>query len=233
MGQSKWFTAGQPTTRLLALKPDLERMYFVDGLGQVAISKIIGVHQRHICHWFKVLGISSRPKQGVKKIGLPPKNLTGLRFGSLAVLSFSHRDARGRAIWHARCDCGQECEMRGDHLQTQNSTACKSCGAQKTGQAHVTHGATGTREYINFIASLHRRGLRQRTPAWADLDAIRIIYQKCPSGSHVDHIIPLRGKLVSGLHVPQNLQYLPGSENCRKSNKFTPIQESYGPRNTN
>jgi hypothetical protein len=62
----------------------------------------------------------------------------------------------------------------------------------------------------------------QRTPAWANLDKIAEIYANCPEGYHVDHIIPLQGELVSGLHVENNLQYLSALENIQKSNKFIP-----------
>lgn len=60
-----------------------------------------------------------------------------------------------------------------------------------------------------------------RTPPWADLEAIQKFYEACPEGYEVDHIIPLQGKEVSGLHVLENLQYLTREENRQKSNKFT------------
>jgi hypothetical protein len=80
--------------------------------------------------------------------------------------------------------------------------------------------ADSTPGYRRAQHAAHRVARKSRTPRWADRAAIRAIYANCPEGFHVDHVIPLRGKWVSGLHVEVNLQYLPSSENQRKSNKY-------------
>lgn len=72
--------------------------------------------------------------------------------------------------------------------------------------------------YNAYLASRKSR-VKLATPKWANLKQLREIYFNCPEGYHVDHIIPLNGTNVSGLHIPGNLQYLPAIENLRKSNK--------------
>lgn len=59
-----------------------------------------------------------------------------------------------------------------------------------------------------------------RVPKWAQLNEIKQFYLNCPLNHHVDHIVPLCGRLVSGLHVLENLQYLPASENLKKGNSY-------------
>ncbi len=73
---------------------------------------------------------------------------------------------------------------------------------------------------INSNAARYRAAKLQRTVGWTDDLVIRMIYEDCPEGMEVDHIIPLQGKNVSGLHVAWNLQYLTKEENCRKGNRY-------------
>lgn len=68
-----------------------------------------------------------------------------------------------------------------------------------------------------------RRACETRsTPTWADVNAMAAIYASCPSGHHVDHVVPLRSKLVCGLHCEANLRVVPARDNLVKGNKEWP-----------
>lgn len=86
------------------------------------------------------------------------------------------------------------------------STECKQCRAEylKTG---IGNAQTARRNARKLQASV----------LW-DQEGITEFYENCPEGHHVDHIIPLQGKYVCGLHVLSNLQYLSASDNHCKGN---------------
>jgi len=82
---------------------------------------------------------------------------------------------------------------------------------------------------VNAYNSKRRADEKTATPSWADLDKIKSLYNVAHyfdwiSGGfvkhHVDHIVPLRGKNVCGLHVEHNLQILIDKDNLRKSNNY-------------
>lgn len=83
---------------------------------------------------------------------------------------------------------------------------------------------------VNANTALRHTAKMCRTPAWLteeDKLYIRCLYQLSSMRTresdiawNVDHIVPLQGKNVSGLHVPWNLQVIPASINFRKNNRF-------------
>ena len=81
--------------------------------------------------------------------------------------------------------------------------------ADKRGRVSEAH--FKARNKANVYA--YRARQQNAIPADANLKLIRTIYENCPSGYHVDHIIALAS---GGMHHQDNLQYLPISENCRK-----------------
>lgn len=105
-----------------------------------------------------------------------------------------------------------------DNTKSQSYRLKDPEGARLRGISHYNRN-----KRVYLYKNAHRRAIKyMATVSWANLDNIKSIYLNCPEGMHVDHIIPLQGKLVSGLHVEHNLQYLTAEENLKKSNKFTP-----------
>jgi len=73
------------------------------------------------------------------------------------------------------------------------------------------------------IAAAKRARRKKATPQWLTDEhkaEMLEIYETCPRGYHVDHIVPLAAKEACGLHVPWNLQHLPAAENQRKKNRL-------------
>lgn len=81
----------------------------------------------------------------------------------------------------------------------------------------------------NYHTAGYRAQQKQATPKWlskAQLNKIRALYKEAKLLSkvtgvqhHVDHIMPLNSDVLSGLHVPWNLQILTSRENIQKSNR--------------
>ena len=76
----------------------------------------------------------------------------------------------------------------------------------------------------------HRARLLSATPSWADQKTITSFYAEARRASlktgvvhHVDHIVPLKGKTVCGLHVPWNLQVLTAFANQSKGNRLIAV----------
>ena len=74
--------------------------------------------------------------------------------------------------------------------------------------------------------------LKNATPKWLDMEAVALKYKKRDYLSqvigikhHVDHIIPLQGENVCGLHVAWNLQIITAEENLSKNNKLPPQEQ--------
>jgi hypothetical protein len=82
-------------------------------------------------------------------------------------------------------------------------------------------------EHARLQLAIAQGKRRRRYVSWANLDAMAAVYAKAAllrrtTGCSyvVDHIVPLRGREVSGLHVENNLRIIERSENARKSNKW-------------
>lgn len=80
---------------------------------------------------------------------------------------------------------------------------------------------------VRHLNTARKSRIKIATPPWADLEAIKAVYAEARRLTnetgvfhHVDHVIPINGDLVCGLHVHWNLRPLPWRENISKKNKL-------------
>ena len=136
----------------------------------------------------------------------------------------------------SKCDLCKTLELFGiaKNVSTGVSPYCKECSKNRSQNIRNTNPELSREHsrsnYLNHKEAYIRRNIERKlhtklsTPSWANLDIIQRIYD-CAETAHVDHIVPLRGELVCGLHVENNLQYLTPEENLSKGNKYSSLTE--------
>lgn len=101
--------------------------------------------------------------------------------------------------------------------------------SERTGEERL-QGESHPEFHIRMASKLplnNGRDLLTRTPKWADKDLINekrrerdLLIAKTGVDHHIDHIIPIRGKNVCGLHTHENLRVITAAENIKKSNRW-------------
>ena len=146
-------------------------------------------------------------------------DMVGKKFGKLTVVEMSDKDG----VYYrylCKCDCGNTKVLKGASLRSGLTKSCGCIRSEYMSNKNYKHGQCKTSAYKSAMSRLMHMKRKYRLPKWADIEAIRQFYMNKPQGYEVDHIIPLNGKMVSGLHVLENLQYLTIAENRSKNNKF-------------
>ena len=99
----------------------------------------------------------------------------------------------------------------------------------KTNNFHSKRWKKENPEKRHADVAKRRASKLMRTPVWLDATQkaeIDFTYEYCAAlrsigmDYHVDHIVPLQGRTVSGLHVPFNLQVIHAKDNLRKANNL-------------
>lgn len=123
-----------------------------------------------------------------------------------------------------------------------SNRACREC-RQEWHNAHPDVHRKNARDWkknnvgkATALNARRRAEKKKRTPPWLTKEHIRAMTTLYSQAAwltkitgvqwHVDHIIPLNGKNVSGLHIPNNLRVIPAKENLKKGNKLASLKRA-------
>lgn len=111
---------------------------------------------------------------------------------------------------------------------------CRVVDKDKAKQS-VTRWRKSNKGKANFYAAKRRASKLQATPIWlspghcCEIKTMYIMAETMTQEQgvkyHVDHIVPLQGKTVCGLHVPWNLQIIRAADNISKGNRLINYEE--------
>ncbi len=129
---------------------------------------------------------------------------------------------RNKARWKARkkqWELSNPDKVAAAYVTRSSKLAYRKAAIERV-RKWVLNNPNKAKKLRKYTLAMYRTKLLHATPLWVDRKEIRKIYDACPLGYQVDHIVPLGSKHVCGLHVPWNLQYLTPLENVVKSNKL-------------
>lgn len=146
-----------------------------------------------------------------------------------------------KSLGHKKYKSKSPCVKGHDSLRYTGSGGCVECAKEKHKRHRYKEIKGGVfferrKAYRNknrglyvYLCQSRRKKTKLATPKWltkTHISEMKKIYIKCgklnsveKNSHHVDHIIPINGKNVCGLHVPWNLQILTKAENLSKNNK--------------
>ena len=140
----------------------------------------------------------------------------------------SERRAAQRASYLVAANRARECAKAA--YATGSTLTAASRGSQARKQ-YLAEWAEKNKTKRAAAEAERRARRRQATPAWADAPSLTEVYLCARTASaqdgrpyHVDHLVPLNGLTVCGLHVVANLAVVPGVANLSKANRFWPDQ---------
>jgi len=140
------------------------------------------------------------------------------------------RAAYDRRLWERNREAISQ-KNKSYYAKNRDSVNAQKRGYYEQNKQHLAAMGRKWREQ-NYHAVIElntrrKKAIAAATPSWADFGEIRKVYESAKkltaetgTKHHVDHIVPLRGKLVCGLHVHWNLRAIPWIDNLKKKNKL-------------